>query len=88
MSLLFISIILNVILILYIFYNNSSFEVKKNHVRFDIYSKNNKIKNAQMSQDVEKDLFIDFPIESKDIAKCYISSNRKERGKIRVSIVN
>jgi hypothetical protein len=41
-----------------------------------------------MSQDVEKDLFIDFPIESKDIAKCYISSNRKERGKIRVSIVN
>jgi hypothetical protein len=77
-----ISILLNIVLIYYFFIYSKSVEAKQDHVRFDIYSKNNKITDAQMSE--EKTMI--FPIEGKDSAVCYITSNRKEAGKIKLVV--
>ena len=80
--LLIISVVINIILLIYLFTNNKSMEAKKEHIRFDIYSKNNSITNAQMSD--EKTIV--FPIEGKDTAVCYVTSNRNDCGKIKIYV--
>ena len=57
-------------------------DAKKEHIRFDIYSKNNKITDAQMSEDKS----VVFPIEGKDTAVCYVTSNRELSGKIKILV--